>query len=157
MTATSSKHIIFLWRHSGTPRRMLPHIPFLVVLYYDHYDDKVRAQKCFYKAFELDVAEITAAKYLVQDLAQKSDWEVTEILCKRVVSSEKSKRILFSQLYEDPDKSWPYRVLGCSALNRQDDAKAIEWFQTALRMQAHGPRMLDSAWEMAYFNCGRTG
>lgn len=131
-----------------------PAYTLLGVLYYDHYDDKVRAQKCFYKAFELDVAEITAAKYLVQDLAQKSDWEVTEILCKRVVSSEKSKRILFSQIYEDPDKSWPYRVLGCSALNRQDDAKAIEWFQTALRMQAMDLECWIGLGE-AYFNCGR--
>ncbi|GEQ69873.1 hypothetical protein JCM33374_g3548 [Metschnikowia sp. JCM 33374] len=131
-----------------------PSYTLLGVLYYDHYDDKTRAQKCFYKAFELDVAEITAAKYLVQDLAGKSDWEVTEILCKRVVTSEKSRRILFSQLHEDPDKSWPYRVLGCSALNRQDDAKAIEWFQTALRMQAMDTECWIGLGE-AYFNCGR--
>ncbi|QBM90394.1 superkiller protein 3 [Metschnikowia aff. pulcherrima] len=131
-----------------------PAYTLLGVLYHDHYGDKLRAQKCFYKAFELDVAEITAAKYLVQDLAENSDWEVTEILCKRVVTSEKSRRILFSQLYEDTDKSWPYRVLGCSALNRQDDAKAIEWFQTALRMQAMDLECWIGLGE-AYFNCGR--
>ncbi|OBA22026.1 TPR-like protein [Metschnikowia bicuspidata var. bicuspidata NRRL YB-4993] len=131
-----------------------PSYTLLGILYYDHYDDKARAQKCFYKAFELDVAEITAAKYLVKDLAKKSDWEITEILCKRVVTSEKSRRILFSLLYEDPDKSWPYRVLGCSALNRQDDAKAIEWFQTALRMHAMDLECWIGLGE-AYYNCGR--
>lgn len=131
-----------------------PSYTLLGVLYYDHYDDKARAQKCFYKAFELDVAEITAAKYLVTDLAEGSEWEITEILCKRVVTSEKSRRMLFSQLYEDPDKSWPYRVLGCSALNKQDDAKAIEWFQTALRMKAMDTECWTGLGE-AYYNCGR--
>lgn len=121
---------------------------------HDYYEDKVRAQKCFYKAFELDVAEITAAKYLVEELCAKRDWDVTEILCERVVESEKSRKVLFSQLNTDPDRSWPYRVLGCSALNRQDDAKAIEWFQTALRMQAMDIECWTGLGE-AYFNCGR--
>lgn len=131
-----------------------PSYTLLGLLYNDYYKDKTRAQKCFYKAFELDVAEITAAKYLVAELALKNEWEITEILCKRVVTSEKSRRILFSQLHEDPDKSWPYRVLGCSALNRQDDAKAIEWFQTALRMKAMDLECWIGLGE-AYHNCGR--
>lgn len=131
-----------------------PSYTLLGVLYHDYYDDKARAQKCFYKAFELDVAEITAAKYLVTELAEKGEWDITEILCKRVVTSEKSRRILFSLLYDDPDKSWPYRVLGCSALNKQDDAKAIEWFQTALRMKAMDTECWTGLGE-AYYNCGR--
>lgn len=131
-----------------------PSYTLLGVLYHQHLNEKQRAQKCFYKAFELDVAEITAAKYLVTELAEKNEWEVSDILCKRVVTSEKSRRILFSQLYEDLDKSWPYRVLGCSALNRQDDAKAIEWFQTALRMKAMDVQCWIGLGE-AYYNCGR--
>lgn len=120
----------------------------------EHYHDKPRAQKCFYKAFELDGAEITAAKYLVEDLCAKSEWEVTEVLCERVVELEKSRILLFSQLNTDPDRSWPYRVLGCSALNRQNDAKAVEWFQTALRIQAMDIECWTGLGE-AYFNCGR--
>lgn len=131
-----------------------PSFTLLGVLYNDYYEDKTRAQKCFYKAFQLDVAEITAAKYLVADLAEKNEWDVSEILCKRVVTSEKSRRILLSPLHEDTDKSWPYRVLGCSALNKQDDGKAIEWFQTALRMQAMDIECWIGLGE-AYFNCGR--
>lgn len=131
-----------------------PSYTLLGVLYNDHFNDPLRAQKCFYKAFEFDISEVTAAKYLVKDLAEKGDWDISEILCKRVISSEKSKRILFSQQYDDPDKSWPYRVLGCSALNKQDDAKAIEWFQTALRMQAMDTECWTGLGE-AYFNCGR--
>lgn len=131
-----------------------PSFTLLGIIYNDYYKDTSRAQKCFFKAFELDVAEVTAAKYIVTELAEKNEWEVTDILCKRVVTSEKSRRVLFSTLHEDPDKSWPYRVLGCSALNRQDDAKAIEWFQTALRMQAMDTECWVGLGE-AYFNCGR--
>lgn len=131
-----------------------PSFTLLGIIYNDYYNDTSRAQKCFFKAFEIDVAEVTAAKYIVTELAEKNEWEVTDILCKRVVTSEKSRRILFSPLLEDSDKSWPYRVLGCSALNRQDDAKAIEWFQTALRMQAMDTECWVGLGE-AYFNCGR--
>uniref|UniRef100_A0A0L0P0L0 PEP-CTERM system TPR-repeat lipoprotein n=1 Tax=Candidozyma auris TaxID=498019 RepID=A0A0L0P0L0_CANAR len=131
-----------------------PSFTLLGVLYHDHLNEKRRAQKCFYKAFELDVGEITAAKYLVTELTEKNEWEVSDILCKRVVTSDKSRRILFSQLNDDPDRSWPYRALGCSALNRQDDAKAIEWFQTALRMKAMDVQCWIGLGE-AYYNCGR--
>ncbi|WPK26110.1 hypothetical protein PUMCH_003455 [Australozyma saopauloensis] len=131
-----------------------PSYTLLGTILHDHYGDVARAQKCFYKAFELDVAEITAARYLVTELCAKRDWDVVEILCERVVESEKSRKVLFSQLNTDPDRSWPYRVLGCSALNKQDDAKAIEWFQTALRMQAMDIECWTGLGE-AYFNCGR--
>lgn len=131
-----------------------PAYTLLGVIYWDHYDDKARAQKCFYKAFELDLGEILAAKYLVKDLAKNKDWDVCDILCKRVVSTEKSKRALFDKHSEDDDRAWPYRVLGCSALNRQDDAKAVEWFQTALRMHAMDFQCWLGLGE-AYFNCGR--
>lgn len=131
-----------------------PSYTLLGEIYQQHHGDTVRAQKCFYKAFELDVGEVTAAKHLVADLAAKNEWDVTEILCRRVVASERSRRVLFSQLNDDADKSWPYRVLGCSALNKQDDAKAIEWFQTALRMKAMDTACWVGLGE-AYFNCGR--
>ncbi|ODV65338.1 TPR-like protein [Hyphopichia burtonii NRRL Y-1933] len=126
----------------------------LGLLYQDHYDDKARAQKCFYKAFELDLAELTSGKYLVEDLTKKNEWDIAEILCQRVVTDEKSRRKLFSHNYEDPDKSWPFRVLGCSALNKQGDAKAIEWFQSALRMKAMDIECWIGLGE-AYYNCGR--
>lgn len=132
-----------------------PSYTLLGILYNDHFHESKRAHKCFYKAFELDVAEITAAKYLVSDLTNRNEWEVSDILCRRVVTSERCRRILFSQLYEDSDRSWPYRALGCSALNRQDDAKAIEWFQTALRMKAMDVECWTGLGE-AYYNCGRT-
>lgn len=131
-----------------------PSYSLLGVLYKEYFNDYARSQKCFYKAFELDVSEIDAAKYLVEDLTAKNDWDIAEILCKRIVQSEISRRLLLSQSFEDKDRSWPYRVLGCSALNKQDDAKAVEWFQTALRMAAMDKECWIGLGE-AYYNCGR--
>lgn len=122
----------------------------LGVIYLINYSDKARAQKCFYKAFELDVAEVVSARYLVQDLSAKNEWEIAEILCTRIVDTDRSRRALRDQ----EDKSWPYRVLGCSALNKQDDAKAVEWFQTALRMSSMDFECWVGLGE-AYYNCGR--
>lgn len=131
-----------------------PSYTLLGVLYKEYFNDFPRAQKCFYKSFELDVAEIEAAKYLVEDLTAKNDWDIAEILCKRIVQSERSRRTLLSKSYQEEDRSWPYRVLGCSALNKQDDAKAVEWFQTALRMAAMDTQCWIGLGE-AYYNCGR--
>ncbi|EGV65252.1 Superkiller protein 3 [Yamadazyma tenuis] len=122
----------------------------LGIIYFEVYGDKVRAQKCFYKAFELDIAEVESAKYLVTDMTSKKEWEVAEILCSKIVDTERARKALSSQ----QDKSWPYRVLGCSALNKQDDAKAIQWFQTALRMASMDFECWVGLGE-AYYNCGR--
>lgn len=131
-------------------KNFAPSYTSLGVIYLDNFHDKARAQKCFYKAFELDVAEVISARYLVEDLASKNEWEVAEILCSRIVETERSRR----SLKKEADNSWPYRVLGCSALNKQDDAKAIEWFQTALRMAAMDFECWVGLGE-AYYNCGR--
>lgn len=123
-------------------------------IYKDAYNDQARASKCFYKAFELDVIEVAAAKNLVEDFTAKNQWDVAEIICQRIIESERSRRFLFSVNNEDEDKSWPYRILGCSALNKQDDAKAIEWFQTALRMTSMDLECWIGLGE-AYASCGR--
>lgn len=132
-----------------------PSYTLLGILYYDYYNDNTRASKCFYRAFELDVNEVRAAKYLVQDLTDKNEWDVAEILCDKIISTESSRRILLSKNSDgDADNSWPYRVLGCSSLNKQDDAKAVEWFQTALRMASVDVQCWVGLGE-AYYNCGR--
>lgn len=122
----------------------------LGLVYLESYDDKARAHKCFYKAFELDVAEVISARHLIEDIAKKREWDVAEILCTKIVHSERSRKALNDNL----DPSWPYRVLGCSALNKQDDAKAVEWFQTALRMTSMDFECWIGLGE-AYYNCGR--
>lgn len=129
-----------------------PAYTLLGVLLQDYYGDLERGQKCFYKAFDLDSNEITAARYLVEQAAEKNEWEVANVLAKRVVDNESTRRLIMRGDTEDP--SWPYRVLGCGALNNQDDAKAVEWFQNALRTNAKDYQCWVGLGE-AYFNCGR--
>ena len=97
-------------------------------IYLNHFEDYQRATKCFLKAFEIDTSEVKAAWYLVKDLTSKGNWNRAEIYCHQIISSESARRRLGFD-------SWPYRVLGCSALEKQDEAKAVEWFQNAIRLQ----------------------
>lgn len=129
-----------------------PAYTLLGVLLQDYYGDLERGQKCFYKAFDLDSNEITAARYLVEQAVEKNEWEVANVLAKRVVDNESTRRLIMRGDIVDP--SWPYRVLGCAALNNQDDAKAVEWFQNALRTNAGDYQCWVGLGE-AYFNCGR--
>ncbi|RCK63036.1 Superkiller protein 3 [Candida viswanathii] len=130
-----------------------PSYTLLGILFQDYYGDVDRAQKCFYRAFDLDINEIVAARYLVEQATAKNEWEVAQVLAKRVVSNESSRRLVMREDVKG-DKSWPYRVLGCGALNVQDDAKAVEWFQNALRLDAHDFECWVGLGE-AYYNCGR--
>ena len=130
-----------------------PSYTLLGVLFQDFYGDVERAQKCFFKAFDLDINEIVAARYLVEQATAKNEWEVAQVLAKRVVTNDSSRRLLMREGVKG-DKSWPYRVLGCGALNIQDDAKAIEWFQNALRLDANDFECWVGLGE-AYYNCGR--
>ncbi|KAI5968639.1 SKI3 [Candida margitis] len=129
-----------------------PSYTLLGVLLQNYYGDLKRGQKCFYKAFDLDPNEITAAKYLVEQATEKNEWEVANVLAKRVVDNESTRRLIMRGDTADP--SWPYRVLGSGALNNQDDAKAVEWFQNALRTNAEDYNCWVGLGE-AYFNCGR--
>jgi superkiller protein 3 len=99
------------------------------------------------KAFEIDSSETTAAYHLVKEFTENLDWNRAEAFTKRLISTDDSKR----RLGQD---SWPYRVLGMSALESQDEARAIEWFQTAIRID---PKDIDSWIGLgeSYFGCGR--
>lgn len=116
-------------------------------LYATVFGDEPRAHKCFYKAIELDTDEVAAARYLVGALAARGDDDVADILCTQVVELATAKR----RLHGD---SWPFRVLGSHCLNRLDDAKAVEWFQLALRMNA-GDALLWTGLGEAYYHCGK--
>ncbi|KAG7663597.1 SKI3 [[Candida] subhashii] len=129
-----------------------PSYTLLGILFQDYYGDIDRAQKCFYKAFDLDINEIISARYLVEQATAKNEWEVAQVLSKRVVSEEGPRRLLLRATQED--RAWPYRVLGCGALNSQDDAKAVEWFQNAIRISADDFECWVGLGE-AYYNCGR--
>lgn len=120
-----------LLRSLKANRNYAPTYTSLGVIYSTYFDDENKALKCFIKAFENDVGEIVAARYLVENFAKKAEWELAEVLCERMVTSERVRRKLQTL---DFDKSWPYRVLGTSALESQRGDKAVEWFQSAIRL-----------------------
>ncbi|OUM55265.1 hypothetical protein BVG19_g4771 [[Candida] boidinii] len=123
----------------------------LGMLYSDFYGNESKALKCFYKAFELDPAEVYSAKQLVSSFSNKCDWEMVVVLCTRIIDSEAARRELS---FDKKDQSWPYRMLGCAALERQDDSKAIEFYQNSLRIS---PNDIESWLGLgeAYFSVGR--
>lgn len=74
-----------------------PSYTLLGVLFQDFYGDVERAQKCFFKAFDLDINEIVAARYLVEQATAKNEWEVAQVLAKRVVTNDSSRRLLMRE------------------------------------------------------------
>ncbi|KAG7800407.1 hypothetical protein KL944_003980 [Ogataea haglerorum] len=100
-------------------------------IYLTFYDNQTRALKCLTKAFELNAGDMLAARELANYFSINRDWEMVEVVCQRVIDSEQGRLAMLSL---DGDASWPYRMLGCAALERQDDSKSIELFQNGLRM-----------------------
>ncbi|GAO47565.1 TPR-like protein [Saitoella complicata NRRL Y-17804] len=92
----------------------------LGVFYADVVGDEDRALRCFQKAFELDAGEVDAAERLASGFAEVRDWELVEVVARRVVSSNQKQ-------------SWPQRALGVVELNKRNYNKAIGHFQQALR------------------------
>jgi len=103
----------------------------LGLFYADYSKDKKRARKCFQKAFELSPAEIEAAERLAKIFASQSEWELVEVVAQRVVDSGKVKPAPGSK---KKGISWPFAALGVAELNKQDYAKSIVSFQSALRI-----------------------
>ena len=53
--------------------------------YADVANDPTRAYKCFQRAFELDAGEVDAAERLAQDFADTRQWELVEVVARRVL------------------------------------------------------------------------
>ncbi|VEU22029.1 DEKNAAC103019 [Brettanomyces naardenensis] len=104
----------------------------LGLMFLKYYGKESRALKCFYKAYDLDPSELVASYELVKHFSKQRDWEMVDVICGRVVESERARKLLLAKGVQDP--SWPYRMLGCAAMERQDDAKAIEYYQSGLRI-----------------------
>jgi superkiller protein 3 len=50
--------------------------------------DPTRASKCFQKAFELDAREAEAARRLAEGFAEEGEWELVEVVARRVIDGE---------------------------------------------------------------------
>lgn len=116
-------------------------------IYSIYYNDKVRALKCYSKAFELNAGDVEAAKYIAETYANVSNWDVAASVSERLVKSEKAKKELKRE-------NWPYRTIGISHLEKQRDADSIEWFQSALRIDDQDIESWVGLGQ-AYFGCGR--
>jgi superkiller protein 3 len=103
----------------------------LGIFYCDYSKDKKRARKCFQKAFELSASEVEAAERLARAFADQGEWDLVEIVAQRVVDSGKVRP---SPGSKKKGISWPFAALGVAELNKQDYAKSIVSFQSALRI-----------------------
>lgn len=103
----------------------------LGIFYSDYSKDKKRARKCFQKAFELSSSEIEAAERLARAFAEQGDWDLVEAVSQRVVDSGKVRPAPGSK---KRGFSWPFAALGIAELNKQDYARSIVSFQSALRI-----------------------
>ena len=103
----------------------------LGIYYADYLKDKKRSRKCFQKAFELSSSEVEAAERLARIFAEQGEWELVEVVARRVVDSGKVRP---SPGSKKKGVSWPFAALGVAELNKQEYAKSIVSFQAALRI-----------------------
>ncbi|KAI9816499.1 MAG: Superkiller protein 3 [Pycnora praestabilis] len=121
-------------------------------LYYaDYVNDKKRARKCFQKAFELSPSEVEAAKRLALAFADKAEWDLVEVVARRVVDSGKLRPAPGSR---KKGVSWPFAALGVAELNKQDYSRSIVSFQSALRISPEDYHSWVGLGE-SYHNSGR--
>ncbi|CZT49959.1 related to SKI3-antiviral protein [Rhynchosporium secalis] len=123
----------------------------LGIFYADYVGDKKRARKCFQKAFELSPSEVEAAERLAKIFAESGEWELVEIVAQRVVDSGKVRP---SPGSKKKGISWPFAALGVAELNKQDYAKSIVSFQSALRITPNDYHSWVGLGE-SYHNSGR--
>jgi superkiller protein 3 len=103
----------------------------LGIYYADYSKDKKRSCKCFQKACELSSSEVEAAERLARIFAEQGEWELVEVVARRVVDSGKVRP---SPGSKKKGVSWPFAALGVAELNKQEYAKSIVSFQSALRI-----------------------
>ncbi|CAG8954884.1 hypothetical protein HYFRA_00008571 [Hymenoscyphus fraxineus] len=123
----------------------------LGLFYADYTKDKKRSRKCFQKAFELSSSEVLAAERLARIFADQSEWELVEVVAQRVVDSGKVRPAPGSK---KKGISWPFAALGVAELNKQEYAKSITSFQSALRIAPNDYHSWVGLGE-SYHNSGR--
>jgi superkiller protein 3 len=78
--------------------------------YADVVNDLSRAYKCFQKAFEMDAGEAEAAEQLARNFADTRQWELVEVVARRVLQTSPKRLSTRREL------SWPHRALGVAEL-----------------------------------------
>ncbi|KAL0571344.1 Superkiller protein 3 [Marasmius crinis-equi] len=113
-------------------------------LHYSEYadpPDPTRASKCFQKAFELDPRESVAASRLARGFADEQDWDLVEVVARRIIEGEGgfdgggsavSGSVAAKFL---PTNVWAWKAVGIVELTRRKYNPAITAFQVALRAE----------------------
>lgn len=108
-----------------------PAYTLLGIYFQDYGKSKQRARVALQKAFELSTSELEAAERLAKAFADASEWELVELVAKRVVDSGKARPAPGSK---KKAVSWPYAALGVVQMNKQQYSQAIVSLQGALRI-----------------------
>lgn len=104
-----------------------PAYTYLGLFYQDVLKDSQRAQRCFYRALELDNGQFLAGERLASDFANNSQWDLVEIVATTVLSSNKLR---------GKNLDWPYRAMGIVCINQLKFDEAVKYFQHCLRTQS---------------------
>ncbi|GAA97836.1 uncharacterized protein L969DRAFT_96178 [Mixia osmundae IAM 14324] len=98
--------------------------------------DHLRASQCFQKAFELDATQDKAAMLLAQEFASASQWDLVEVVARRVVgssvTSDQSTRLPVGSALAKRS-AWAWKAIGAADLDGKRYDSAITSFQSALR------------------------
>jgi superkiller protein 3 len=108
-----------------------PAYTLLGIYFQDYGKSKQRARVALQKAFELSTSELEAAERLAKAFADASEWDLVELVAKRVVDSGKARPAPGSK---KKAVSWPYAALGVVQMNKQQYSQAIVSLQGALRI-----------------------
>lgn len=108
-----------------------PAYTLLGIYFHDYGKSKPRARVAFQKAYELCTSELLAAERLANMFAKNKEWDLVELVAKRVVSSGKARPAPGSK---KKALSWPYAAQGVVEMNKQQYSLSIVSFQAALRI-----------------------
>ena len=108
-----------------------PAYTLLGIYFQDYGKSKSRARVALQKAFELSSSELEAAERLAKAFADTAEWDLVELVAKRVVDSGKARPAPGSK---KKAVSWPYAALGVVQMNKQQYSQAIVSLQGALRI-----------------------
>jgi superkiller protein 3 len=86
-------------------------------LYYQWNGDSTRSSKCFQKAFELDAREVIAAQMLATSFSAEREWDLVEVIARRVVEGERSPIVVKAGAGAEKEvfvtrNLWAWKALG---------------------------------------------
>ena len=128
-----------------------PPYTLLGIYFQDYGKSQRRARVALQKAFELSISELEAAKRLAGIFADSSEWDLVELIARRVVDSGKARPAPGSKRKA---YSWPYAALGVVQMNKQQYSQSIVSFQGALRISPQDYNAWVGLGE-SYHNSGR--